>query len=173
MTITSNQTISTPVTANAPVPLIPPSSAIIQPTSQNSGFDPLQPQKTIDELLAQNPTPTPSTDNKINNNSVNSPSDWNPWNNNTNINGDSGFSFQNQTQTVKPPTQLIMQPQQQQQQQPRTLSSNNPFLQDHVPSQISTENFEKVIEKFLFISVILDLKIYSVFLFLLINGSTN
>ena len=139
MTITSSQTISTPVTTNAPVPLIPPSTTIIQPTSKNSGFDPLQPQKTIDELLAQNPTPTPSTDNKI---SVNSPSEWNPWDNSnsTNINGDSGFSFQNQPQTVKhnPPTQLIMQPQQQ---QPRTLSSNNPFLQDHVPSQISTEKF--------------------------------
>jgi hypothetical protein len=135
------QAISTPVTAQPPAPLIPPSSAIIQPNSKNSGFDPLQPQKTIDELLAQNPTPTPSTENKIL--GVGSPGNWNPWDSlntsnpisNGNVMVDSGFQgqssgFSRNNMVKQPPTQLIMA------KSPGSLlSSNNPFLQDHVPVQ--------------------------------------
>ena len=146
------QTISTPVTANPPAPLLPPSSAIIQPNSQNSGFDPLQPQKTIDELLAQNPTPTPSTENKILG-VVGSPSNWNPWDslNTTNPAGnvmvDSGFQGQNSgfsrnnNMVKQPPTQLIMA------KSPPLLSSNNPFLQDRVPGQTGGKCWYREFEK--------------------------
>lgn len=137
-----NKSMSSPVTSGPPAPLLPPQKSHSHSTHSN-GFDPLQPQKTIDELLAQNPTPTPSTE--IAAKQASSPANWNPWESNANDNQnqtDSGYhnGFQQPTQ------------QQQQQQQPQSsypilqptlqsppvLSSNNPFLQDHLNNQKPT-----------------------------------
>jgi len=74
---------------------------------------------------------------------VGSPSNWNPWDSlntsnpisNGNVMIDSGFQGQNSgflrnNMVKQPPTQLIMA------KSPGSLlSSNNPFLQDHVPVQ--------------------------------------